>query len=436
MAKRIKHPGRLLIWLLICLSGVFEVRPVRAQADPETEARQYFNAGYFEKSLPVFRELVRLYPEDPQLNYFLGASLAETGQYTEETRTALEIAGSREPNALFYLGKYYHIRSDWNQALFYYNQFRQKARKKSIRASSVDELMDLCQTRNNPFVKKETLKTEGTSALSEKEQQKTEEMAAPLMTAIPAGLKDSLIHFQINAGVRYLKIDQFIFDSSRKAFIKGWLIEQELDRKLKKLNALRSQYAELSGETRDSLAQRMLQLEQETYRMNREAREAYQQANFREAEYWSKADTQEIQKLRMEVTRIKDSIRSEAEEPEERKTTEQLVLIPSDSLKTDSTGGITATDHRVIYKIQIGAYRDDPPRWVQNQFRKLSVLRRIDRHVDEKGVTVYTVGQLNSYADAAQLQKQIRLEGIRNASVAAYLDGKRVSLNKARDLAP
>jgi hypothetical protein len=62
------------------------------------------------------------------------------------------------------------------------------------------------------------------------------------------------------------------------------------------------------------------------------------------------------------------------------------------------------------------------------------VIRRIDEYTDAKGVTVYTVGELKSYEDALQMQSQVRMEGVKDAVVAAYLNGKRIPVNEARKI--
>jgi cell division protein FtsN len=112
-----------------------------------------------------------------------------------------------------------------------------------------------------------------------------------------------------------------------------------------------------------------------------------------------------------------------------------LVILPDTAVFTDTVSAAgPSPSNEVVYKIQIGAYRNAPPEWVQGQFKKLAVIRRIDQHVDEKGVTIYTVGEMKSYDDALQMQKQIRMEGMKNAFVAAYQNNKRISLEEAKKL--
>ncbi|MGD9557364.1 MAG: tetratricopeptide repeat protein [Mangrovibacterium sp.] len=418
-----------------------------AQNNAAEQARQLFDAGRYEEAIPLYRELCRANPANADFNYYLGASLAETNQLTQESMQALDKAKKEIPEAWFYLGKYFHVRSDWKNALLNYERFKSQARKKSVEASSVDKLIFMCRNMQNPFPAPDSLPEESTPATPV--QKTAPAMPEPEVQRIPGSLKDSLIHFQVNAVVSYNKIDQFRNPSSKEAFVQGWLLEQELQRKMTRLNSLRGNYGAVVGPEKDSLTAKILKLEQETYRMNQQARDAFQKASVKEAAFWNQAGALEVEKFRKEVSRIQDSVRTAAEERKHREAEEKLVILHDTAAAlTDTvavvpaakaTGNDTApaqTDASadVIFKIQIGAYRNSPPEWVQKQFKKLGVIRRIDTHVDEKGVTVYTVGQLKTYEDAGQMQKQIKMEGMKNAFVAAYRGNKRISLEEAKKL--
>lgn len=422
----------MLFCLLTSLSG-------KAQNDPEAEARELFDNGRYQEALPVFRDLIRLYPNDQNLNYYLGACLAETNQLTDEAKRALDIAENEIPESYFYLGKYFHVRSDWKNAIQNYERFKSKARKKSVKASSVEELISMCRRMKNPFPAVEIKPKETVDNLTDKKEIPVipkPAMNKPGVSEIPPVLKDSVIHFQVNAVVSYNKIDQFKFDSSKEAFVKGWLIEQEMQKKLNNLSHLRKEYGTLAGPEKDSLVDRILKLEQETYRMSQKAHDVYQEANLKEAEFWNKAGALEVENFRREVNRIQDSVRTISEKRMREQAEEKILVILSDTavVADTVTAAKPAPANEIVYKIQIGAYRNSPPAWVQGQFRKLAVIRRIDQHVDEKGVTVYTVGELKSYDDALQMQKQIRMEGMKNAFVAAYQNNNRISLEDAKKL--
>ena len=427
----------MMACLLISISG-------NAQNDPEAEARKLFDNGRFGEALPVFRDLTRLYPNDQNLNYYLGACLAETNQLTGEAKRALDIAKKGIPESYFYLGKYFYVRSDWKNAIQNYERFKSEARKKSVEASSVGELISMCRRMKNPFPVVETKPEEAIDSLTDKketpviQESPVKEPVVPehVVSGVPPILKDSFIHFQVNAVVSYNKIDQFKFESSKEAFIRGWLTEQDMQKKLNNLSNLRKEYGTLAGPEQDSLVDLILKLEQETYRMNQKARDAYQEANLKEAEFWNKAGALEVENFRREVNRIQDSVRTASEERMRKQAEEKiLVILPDTAVVADTATAVKpAPANEVVYKIQIGAYRNSPPEWVQGQFKKLAVIRRIDQHVDEKGVTIYTVGEMKSYDDALQMQKQIRMEGMKNAFVAAYQNNKRISLEEAKKL--
>ncbi len=428
---------RIMFCLLISLPG-------KAQNDPEAEARKLFDNGRFLEALSVFRDLTRLYPNDRNLNYYLGACLAETNQLNDEAKRALDIAKKEIPESYFYLGKYFHARSDWKNAIQNYERFKSEARKKSVEASQVGELISMCRRMKNPFPPVETKPEKTIDSLTDNEETlviqapPVKEPVVPelVVSGVPPVLKDSVIHFQVNAVVSYNKIDQFKFDSSKEAFIKGWLIEQDMQKKLNNLSNLRKEYGTLAGPEQDSLVDRILKLEQETYLMSQKARDAYQEANLKEAEFWDKAGALEVENFRREVNRIQDSVRTASEEKMRKQAEDKiLVILPDTAVVADTATAVKPTpSNEIVYKIQIGAYRNSPPEWVQGQFKKLAVIRRIDQHIDEKGVTVYTVGELKSYEDALQMQKQIRMEGMKNAFVAAYQNNKRISLEEAKKM--
>ncbi|HSM48661.1 MAG TPA: hypothetical protein VK872_12650, partial [Draconibacterium sp.] len=88
----------------------------------------------------------------------------------------------------------------------------------------------------------------------------------------------------------------------------------------------------------------------------------------------------------------------------------------------------------ITYKIQIGAYSRGIPNNMKSVFSKISVIRKVENYTDEKGVVVYTTGNLTNYEDALVMQKQVQQEGIKDAIIAAYLNGKRIPLEQAKEI--
>ena len=90
--------------------------------------------------------------------------------------------------------------------------------------------------------------------------------------------------------------------------------------------------------------------------------------------------------------------------------------------------------NKIVYRIQIGSFSKGLPEYIDRLYKKLAVLRRIDHYTDEKGITVYTIGEVSNLDDALKLQAQIRQEGVKDAFVVAYNNGKRITLKEAREL--
>ncbi|MCW0483532.1 SPOR domain-containing protein [Gaoshiqia sediminis] len=422
----------LMFSLVITVSGNI----VFAQTDPEMQAKQLFNEGDYEKALPVFRDLARLYPDDEELNFYLGASLAETEEFTKSTYSSLRTASAKFPKAYYYLGQYFQATSDWENAEKSYQQFISTAKKKEVGNTRAKELLDMCKNKINPFKTPAiAIALPDTIQATDPVTQIIEETPKPeLAIEIPQLLEDTVISFQVNSQIKYLKVDQFKNESSRQAFIKGWLIEQDLQAKLEQIGQLRQAYESSHDSVKTDLAGQILTLEQDTYQLNQQARNAYLEANEKEANYWGQASESEINNFRETIQRMQDSIREAATAKKLAATPTAPLVILTDTAVVQPASEMTPSADVVVYKIQIGAYSKTPPDWVQRQFKKLSVIRRIDQYTDNKGVTVYTVGELKNYQDALQMQKQVKLEGIQDAIIAAYKNNERISVSEARKI--
>ncbi len=436
MLPKLKHVLQTSLTLLLFSAiPLFGGNYLLAQNDPEVVAKQHFEKGEYKQALSGFRDLVRLYPSDEELNYYLGASLSETKTFTRETFESLEIAKQKFLKSFFYLGEYYHAHTDWDDALRNYREFLMEARKKEIKETKVEELMNQCRKQVNPFppVNQETPDKHNKQQIADTSKDILQVLRE---TEIPEGLMDSIIHFQVNAQIIYLKIDQFKNESSREAFAKGLLIERDLQKKLKRLSALRETYENQLGTAKDSTVQKILKLEQETYQMDKVARSAYIEADNKESAYWDKAGAKEINDFISMTNHMQDSIQAAEEERIREKAELPVVVSDTTAMKTMEAGAVPPTEpvDKVVYKIQIGAFSKTPPAWIQRIYKRLAVIRRIDQHTDENGVTVYTVGELSSFSDAEQMQKQIRTEGVKDAFISAYKNNKRISLNEAKKI--
>jgi hypothetical protein len=79
----------------------------------------------------------------------------------------------------------------------------------------------------------------------------------------------------------------------------------------------------------------------------------------------------------------------------------------------------------VYYKVQIGAFRNDIPQNLYDQFAPISGERL------NTGITRYTAGFFVQFEGAKEVKQQIRAMGYSDAFIVAYRDGKRIPLYEA-----
>jgi tetratricopeptide (TPR) repeat protein len=89
----------------------------------------------------------------------------------------------------------------------------------------------------------------------------------------------------------------------------------------------------------------------------------------------------------------------------------------------------------LIFKVQIGSFKNDlQPTTFRKAKQKISKLMTVEKYTDSKKNVVYTVGNTPSYQDIVQLKGQMVTEGIKDAFVAAYLNGERIKVSEAKKI--
>ncbi|MBL7888461.1 MAG: PD40 domain-containing protein [Bacteroidia bacterium] len=87
----------------------------------------------------------------------------------------------------------------------------------------------------------------------------------------------------------------------------------------------------------------------------------------------------------------------------------------------------------VIFKVQIGAFNEDVPLSIANKFLRIAKMG-VKNYEDEQGRTVYTVGVYANYEDAAKAKALVVEQGITDAFIIAFSDGKKISIDEAKQL--
>lgn len=255
---------------------------------------------------------------------------------------------------------------------------------------------------------------------------------------IPAPLARLPIDFQINSSIRYGSFDHFVSNEAKKTFFHALLKDQELQQLATLTDSLRKTYSKATSEQKQAIATEILESEEKSIALNQEIPLMYQTARELEDQYWKTASPVAIMKFQEKISHYMDSIeqisgiKTELETPVSTEVPDTLTLFKS--MPSIVENPAVAADAGIIYKIQIGAYKGKIPESANKQIKKISILRKVENHVDEKGVKVYTTGSLRLYPEAATMLGQVKQEGIKNAVIAAYQNGKTISVNEARKL--
>ncbi len=411
----------------------------------EREAVKLFEKQQYEKVSSFYSEQFTLFPQNNRLAYYHGSCRTQTGQLGQQTLDILLFASNGEvPSDVFFcIGKNYHALSDFENALKQYILFASKVSKKEQKKWELSKLEDMARKGENPFSGMvEQPKTEPVPSEAPQPEQPEPE---PL--AIPALLDSQLIEFRLSPGISYRHISQFKVSQARDAYLKAWNSQNHLDSLIIRTNLLRNRYGQLNlAAEKEAVAAQVVQSEQEMMELQPLIGELFLTAQNKELEHWKNASEEQTYHLKLE----NDSIVTAWENKQEAKRIAaentlralQEEQAAKDSIVTDTVQNIqdpaltlpSIPENTVIYKVQIGTYQGKLPAQVDKMFKRLSILRKIDKNTNEKGADVYTVGELAQFSDAVKLQQQIRLEGVKDAFVVAYHNGKRITLEEAKKM--
>lgn len=118
----------------------------QGESEQKTKAEEFFKAHEYSKALPIYSQLLSLYPSDPNYNYKYGVCLVETNSQTTAAIKYLTLASVKNvsPNTYFFLGKAYHLNYKFDDAIKNYNKFKQVASKSDLKDFQPDRYIEMC----------------------------------------------------------------------------------------------------------------------------------------------------------------------------------------------------------------------------------------------------------------------------------------------------
>lgn len=468
------------------------------QENPLTKAIQLFDKEKYVEAEPLFKSILDNRTDDFMVNYFYGACRTENGHYGQtDLEYLIKASKEVNPlNIDYYFGIQYHAKKQFEKALAYYKLYKAVASANEQEKVNLTQKMEQCSNGVNPFVSDNITENTGDTAIPVVEaavaaevltenasQSKEKELTTqPVIEPTDSGVEENgsmnvevleasfvvdstnqnfeseidelsgqdadleivneevkpvpaeeRIKFSVNDEITYNALSNFKTEEGKNYFDEGTLTENELKKVLIRTEILRGKYkTSQSRAERDSIGQLILSLEGESYDLKNNVTQLFMQAKNAENGYWINASPQETEDFIRELNASQNikTNKTAGVSPSAEIVIPPILFVDKE-VKRDTP---KAGNSGITYKIQLGAYSRGIPNSLKAVFNKISIIRKVENYTDENGVVVYTTGNLTNYDDAVVMQKQVRQEGIKDPIIAAYLNGKRITLEQAKEI--
>ena len=441
-----------------------------------SQAIRLYEEDNFSDAEMILKKLLDDKPDHLMVNYYYGACRTENGYYgTNEIIYLLNGSLGEAPlKTDYYIGVQYHAQNRFQEALNYYTLFGNKTNDATAQEVGLAEKMELCREKINPFEQQqEAAETDATDVMPAAVPRETEsEPFNPVIdeTVIAAEFPDSTqfntvndsvmmdslvadsivpepeiieetpsilsepINFVVNAEITYPDTSFFKTKKGLILYTEGTVKQEELEQTISNTDELRKQYGSTTSYSeRQTLGKQILDKETSIFQLHTATEELLLKSQQEENSYWQSASFEEIQEFRNQADEYLAAYNSQLAP---KKPDTIILAAPSVApiTRTKSSETDETTEDELIYKIQLGAYSRGLPAYVKRLFDKLSYIRKIENYTDEKGIVVYTTGNLTNYDDAVKMQEQVRREGVEDAYVVPYFNGKRITLSEAKEI--
>lgn len=147
------NPGKygLLLLALICALSL-SAQEYASESDMIKGANDLFEEEQFLKAMPLYSQLVSLYPKNTEYNFKYGACLIHGDRDKGKSLKFLKYAAGRpdvDPLAFYFLGRAYHLNYDFGAAIRTYKKFQEKGGSKEAEKRQVPHLIEMCNNGQN-----------------------------------------------------------------------------------------------------------------------------------------------------------------------------------------------------------------------------------------------------------------------------------------------
>jgi len=144
----IKLKNILIFLSFFVLFPSFYVAQSSGEDAVKLNAQKYFDEENYKEALPLYSQLLSLYPKDPNYNYKYGACYLFATTDKDKALKYLQFAVSKpnvEPLAYYYMARAYHHNYQFELAITYYNKFKSKTSTKDHQKYDVGRQIEMCQ---------------------------------------------------------------------------------------------------------------------------------------------------------------------------------------------------------------------------------------------------------------------------------------------------
>lgn len=139
--------AKQILYIIVAIVSINVAFAQDNEKATEPKAFALFSQKQFSEALPLFSQLLSLYPKDERYNLHYAACLIETNQQIDKSIKYLQFAESKsnDPIIKYYLGRAYHLSYQFQEAVEQYNTFKQKSNAKVCKDLQVDKLIEMCK---------------------------------------------------------------------------------------------------------------------------------------------------------------------------------------------------------------------------------------------------------------------------------------------------
>lgn len=146
------RPSKLIVLFFIFNLLLFNnlgAQQFKNEEELRKEAERLFEDDDFTKAYSLYAQLVSNYPKDPELNYRLGVCMLYSEPNKKKCFSYLKLAANHPQDApkdaVFYLGKAYHINYQFDEALKYYEDYKKIGSSAQQKRLQVDKEISACK---------------------------------------------------------------------------------------------------------------------------------------------------------------------------------------------------------------------------------------------------------------------------------------------------